>query len=226
MKNLNKIEKIVCVALTFLLGACSSAPFKVVSEPDQAEVFIVDASSKSEKKIGMTPLTKTRKDLAEQLKGQNQPGNLVNVVIKKDGFKTKDIWLPTSAGGHFPTSLNLKLTPSTSKSAEMKTASEIMERVFLAQQYAKTKQLERALIEIDKVLEQFPKFDRAMTMKAAILYGQNNMKESLKWYENALEVNPELTSAIQMSGKIRKSLRLPSRNSARLPSSKKSKAKL
>ena len=52
------------------------------------------------------------------------------------------------------------------------------------------------------------------------------MKESLKWYENALDVNPELKSAVEMSGKIRKNLRLPARSSARVPASRKAKAKL
>ena len=52
-------------------------------------------------------------------------------------------------------------------------------------------------------------------------------KDSLKWYEDALDVNPELQSAIEMSGKIRKSLRLPARsNSSRLPASKKAKVSL
>jgi len=174
----------------------------------------------------MTPLTKEKKELVEQLGEQAQAGALINVVVKKDGYRSKEIWLPTSASGHIPTALNLTLETSTSKSEEMRTAGDIMDKVFLAQQFANTKQLERALIEIDKVLESFPKFDRAMTMKAAILFAQKNMKESLKWYESALDVNPELKSAVEMSGRIRKSLRLPSRNSARVPASRKAKAKL
>jgi len=226
MKNLKNIPKAISIFTLLSLGSCSSAPFKVTSTPEQAEVFIVNPETKSEKRIGVTPLTKKKKDLIEQLGDQAQAGNLVNIKIKKDGYRSKEIWLPTAAGGHIPTALNLSLESSTSKSDEMQTASDIMEKVFLAQQFAKTKQLERALIEIDKVLEAFPKFDRAMTMKAAILYAQNNMKDSLKWYESALDVNPELKSAIEMSGKIRKSLRLPARSSARVPASRKAKAKL
>jgi len=224
MKNLKNIPKLISVVTLLSVGACSSAPFKVTSTPEQAEVFIVDAENKTEKKIGMTPLTKEKKDLIEQLGDQAQAGNLVNVVVRKDGYRSKEIWLPVAAGGHIPTALNLSLESSTSKSDEMKTASDIMDKVFLAQQFAKTKQLERAIIEIDKVLEAFPTFDRAMTMKAAILYAQQNMKESLKWYESALDVNPELKSAVEMSGRIRKNLRLPARSSARLPASKSAKA--
>jgi tetratricopeptide (TPR) repeat protein len=226
MKNLINIPKMISALALLSLGACSSAPFMVTSTPEQAEVYIVNAETKAEKKIGMTPLTKQKKELIEQLGDQAQAGNLVNVVVRKDGYRSKEIWLPVAAGGHIPTALNLSLETTTSKSDEMQTASDIMDKVFLAQQFANTKQLERALIEIDKVLEEFPKFDRAMTMKAAILYGQKNMQESLKWYENALDVNPELKSAVEMSGRIRKNLRLPARSSARVPAARTAKAKL
>lgn len=200
-----------------LLSSCGSTPFKVVSEPDQAQVFIVSGEPREEKPIGLTPLLKTDKDLEEYLKGQNFPGGLVNLVVKKDGYKTKDIWVPINAGGNLGTQLVLKLDETTSREDEMKTAQELLERLFLSQQFAKTSQLERALIEIDKILEVFPKFDRALSMKAAIHYAKGEFEESLKWYESALAVNPELKTAIDMAGKVRETLRLPTRIPDRLP---------
>lgn len=200
-----------------ILSSCGSTPFKVVSEPDQAQVFIVSGEPKEEKPIGLTPLIKTDKDLAEYLKGQNSPGGLVNLVIRKDGYKTKDIWVPINAGGNLGTQLVLKLDETRSSQDEMKTAQELLERLFLSQQFAKTSQLERALIEIDKVLAVYPKFDRALSMKAAIHYAKGEFEESLKWYESALAINPELKTAIDMAGKVRETLRLPTRIPDRLP---------
>ncbi len=203
-------------ALQFLAN-CGTTPFKVVSEPDQAQVFIVSGDPREEKPIGLTPLLKTDKDLEEYLKGQNFPGGLVNLVIKKDGYKTKDLWVPINAGGNLGTQLVLKLDETTSREDEVKTAQVLLERLFLSQQFAKTSQLERALIEIDKILEVFPKFDRALSMKAAIHYAKGEFEESLKWYESALAVNPELKTAIDMAGKVRETLRLPTRIPDRLP---------
>ncbi len=220
MKNtasINKIGSLVLGLLTTLTFGCSSVPFKVVSEPEQAEVFVV-TSEGVEKSLGLTPLTKTKKELEEVFQ-QNSPGELVKFVVKKDGFKRLDIMLPLNAGGSLGTQLNLTLAKTTSSADELKTAQNIIDQLFKAQQYARTKQLERALIEVDKILEQFPKFERAMTMKAAILYGQGQFRKSLKWYEGAVDVNPQLTSAMQMAAKIRKTLKMP----IRIPASKSTK---
>jgi tetratricopeptide (TPR) repeat protein len=211
MKNINfKNLKYIAIGLTYLtVMGCSSAPFRVISEPEQAEVFIV-GDDNVEKSIGATPLTKKNTELKDFLT-KNSPGELVNVIVKKDGFETRDIWLPLNAGGNLGAQINLKLVPSTSSSDKMNTAKQIIDQLFKAQQYARTEQLERAVIEVDKVLEKFPNFDRAMTMKAAILYGRGQFRESLRWYENAADVNPELKSAIEMAGKIRRTLKLPVR---------------
>ncbi len=193
----------------FFIG-CSSAPFKVVSEPDQAQVFIVDGDQ-NETLVGTTPLVKKKKEMSEFLRNSNSPGGLVNVVIKKDGFKTKDLMLPINAGGNLGTSLNLTMSPARSSLDEMKTAEGIIHKLFLSQQFARTQQFERALTEIDKIIEEFPKFERAMTMKAAILYAQGTFQESLTWYEKALAVNPDLKNAVEMAAKIRLTLKLPAR---------------
>ncbi len=215
----------VLAAIQFLTS-CGTVPFKVITEPEVADVYIVNPETKEEKNLGQTPLLKTDKDLSEHLKGQNYPGGLVNIIIRKDGFKAKDIWVPINAGGQLGTQLVLKLDPTTSSSDELKTAQDLLQKLFLSQQFAKSAQLERALIEIDKILEVFPKFDRALSMKAAIHYAKGEFEESLKWYENALAVNPELKTAIDMAGKVRDTLRIPNRLPAQTPSSNEIKATL
>lgn len=225
MKAMNyKLFTVVVIVASLGLSGCSSAPFKVVSEPDQAEVFIVDSKSNEEKLIGQTPLLKKKQELVEYLKDQNSPGSLVNIVVKKDGFKTKSIFIPLNGGGNLGTALNLKLSEGRSSTDEMKTASEIVDQLFLAQQFARTNQLERAAIEIEKILVKFPKFDRAMTMKAAILYAQGEFRESLQWYENAVDLNPQLKNAVKMAGKIRQNLKIPARLPAKINSSDKDSA--
>jgi tetratricopeptide (TPR) repeat protein len=214
---LNRISIISFFAVIALFSGCSSKPFKVVTEPEQAEIFIVDSEGQ-EKSVGLSPLMKKKKEMKMYFE-ENSPGELVNVLVKKDGYKSKNIFLPLNAGGNLGTQLNLTLSKGVSSEEELKTAEQLIEQVFKAQQYARADQLERALIEIDKALEKFPNFERAMTMKAAILYGQGQFKESLKWYENAIDENPELKSAVEMAGKIRKTLKLP----VRIPASKSSK---
>lgn len=211
MENqLLKIKALVLMTATLSLYGCASFSFKVVTDPDQAEVFIVDSGTNEPKTLGMTPLNKSGEELDEHLKGQNHPGGLVNIIIKKDGFKTKDIWVPVQAAGSLGAEIVLKLDPS-DQEVEMRTAKELVDGLFLSQQFANTKQFERALIEIDKVLAAYPQFDRALSMKAAIHYARGEFEESLKWYESALAVNPELKTAVDMAGKVRETLKTPTR---------------
>ena len=48
-------------------------------------------------------------------------------------------------------------------------------------------------------------------MKGAILYASKSYKESLESYEKALELDPSMTTALEMSSKIRKQLKMPNR---------------
>ena len=210
------MKKLVILTSFIFLCGCQTT-FKVLTEPDQADVFIIQDNV--EKPLGKTPLVKNNKELEELLKGQNAPGGLVNVVVKKDGFQTRNIWVPVNGGGALDSQLNIKLESGIDTKVELKTAQDILNKLFLSQQFARSQQLERALIEIDKVLEQFPEFDRAMTMKAAIYYAKGDFQESLKWYESALAINPELKSAVEMAAKVRKTLKLPTRLPPRTPAS-------
>ena len=214
MKKILRFGSIL-LASAYLMG-CQTT-FKVLTEPDQADVYLVQDAV--EKPLGKTPLVKNNTELEELLKGQNAPGGLVNVVVKKDGFKSKNIWVPVNGGGSLDSVLNLKLEAGLDSKVELKTAQDILKKLFLSQQFARSQQLERALIEIDKVLEEFPEFDRAMTMKAAIYYAKGDFKESLKWYESAIAVNPELKTAVEMAAKVRQTLKLPTRLPPRLPAS-------
>lgn len=214
--KMKHVTNFLVLAVTLVLTfGCGSGTLRVVSEPEQAEVFIV-TGSETPALIGTTPLVKSGKDLQEVLKGQDKPGGLVNVRVKKEGFKTSDFWVPVNAGGTLATNLVLKLEASNGE-VEMTTAKEVVRRLFLAQQFARDNQLERALIEIDKVLEMYPEFDRALTMKAAIYYAKGDFQESLKWYESALAINPELKNAVVMAGKVRETLKMPVKNPLRLP---------
>ncbi|MCB0421548.1 MAG: tetratricopeptide repeat protein, partial [Bdellovibrionales bacterium] len=90
-------------------------------------------------------------------------------------------------------------------------------QLFLAQKFARMKQFERALIAIDNVLVQHPTFDRALSMKGSIYFAKGEFKESLVWYEKAIDVNPELQGSVEMASKVRKRLNLPQVSRNRKP---------
>ena len=218
MIHMRMLKRFYVIGFLCALSACSTKPFKVVSEPQEAKVYFVDAN-KEKKLIGQTPFNKKERELKAIFVG-SQPGSLVQISVEKEGFEAKRLWLPLNVGGSLGASLNLTLdaenTAAKDKLASnFQNAREIVDGVFKAQRFARAKQSERALTEIDKVLENYPEFDLALAMKGAILYSRGEFKESLTWYDKALDQNSELKTAMEMSAELRKKLgRTPKRTQA------------
>ncbi len=208
-----KMINIITVSLVFYAG-CVSKPFKINSEPDNAEVSILIGEDREKKSLGQTPVIKTKKEIEELLDVDLNSGEVINIVFEKDGYRKKELWIPSVAGGNLGFDIEVSLQQGLSSKDETKTADQIIGKLFLAQNYARTQQFERAVLEIDKLLEDYPTLTRALTMKGAILYANNTLKESLETYEKALSLDPEIKSALEMSSKIRKKLKMPSRSLA------------
>ncbi len=209
MKRFKGLISVVTLVHLGVIGCASS--FKVTSQPEEAEIFLVDSETGETKRIGSTPLQKKSTELREELGDIGTPGGFVQLRIQKEGYETQDLWIPVSAGGALGTEINLSLraVDPEQTAEEIKKASEILERIFLAQQFARTQQFERAFIEIDKVLEAFPDLARAQSMKAAIYFARGDLNESLDWYERAIASDPQFTQAIEMAARVRQALNLP-----------------
>lgn len=209
------LKYLTVVAVTSLLVGCGSAPvFTVVSEPEAATVYVLDAQSGDKKKIGETPIEKEEDALKKEVGTLGKGGEFVELIVEKEGFESKKMLLPLSSSGSLRSSL--KVTLKTNEQAEKKldTVKNILDQLFLAQKFARLKQFERALIEIDKVLSEYPKFARALSMKGSIYFASGEFKSSMEWYDKAIEVDPEFNHAVEMSAKVRKQLKLPPRTPA------------
>ena len=86
---------------------------------------------------------------------------------------------------------------------EERLAKDVLDHLFLAQKLALSAQYERAQIEIDHILTDFPGFPRALSMRASIYFAQKNYTESLRWYEEALKSDPQMEDAVKMAAKVR-----------------------
>jgi tetratricopeptide (TPR) repeat protein len=140
----------------------------------------------------------------KQIIGPGVPsGQYLPITIEKPGFDSETVAIPASRFGTLITDVNIKLKAGTKREHEQNTAKMIIDRLFLAQKYALTQQFERAQAELDRILEDFPTFARAMSMRASIYYAQKNFPESLKWYELALKADPQMEDAVKVSAKIR-----------------------
>lgn len=198
-------QKIFTFLLLLVPLACSSK-FKVASEPPEAEVAVIVGANQERKVIGKTPLEMPATELSNFLGGQVPPGEFFTLQITKNGFAEKNLSIPATRYGTNLTLINVKLAPdeATKKNKEeMKSADDILKKLFLAQKMALANQHERALIELDKILEKFPGFARALSMKGSIYFAQQKYEESLKWYEEALRADPQMEDTIKITAKVR-----------------------
>lgn len=195
------------ISILLFVTACSTK-FIVVSDPPQAEVFIMDLKSGEKKTIGKTPIEMPVEDVKKSLTNKPTAGEFYTIVVEKPGFDAQTFSIPAGQFTTLVTSLDVKMKEGKSVK-ELKIAKEILDHLFLAQRFAVTGQFERSHIELDKIIVQFPSFARAYSMRASVFYAQKNYPESLKWYEEAIKLDPDLEEAVKMTAKIRSLLNLP-----------------
>ena len=193
--------KFVWVAILCLTCSCSSV-FTVKSDPLQADVMFKDPKSGEKKSLGKTPLSLPTQDVRAAVGEGISSGEFFTVSVEKDGFVSQTFSIPTTKFGTLVTELDVKLAKGTDVE-EQRTASDVLSRLFLAQKLALAQQYERAQIEIDKILVTFPKFARAYTMRASIYMAQKNYPESVKWYEEAIKIDPQMHEAVKMLARAR-----------------------
>jgi len=179
--------------------------FKVTSEPADAEVYVISGENKEKKLVGKTPLEIPIEEVTAALGAPISPGEFFTVEVSKVGFKPQSFNLPGNRFGTSVAQLDVKLLEGKSDH-EMQTAQDILNRMFLAQKLEVSLQYERALIELDQILTQYPTFARALSMKGSIYLAKKNYEESLKWYEKALKEDPLMDETIKLTVRVRELL--------------------
>jgi len=216
MKTYFYFKILALFALVLELSSCSTtSTFNVKSDPLQADVYFKLPKNGEKKTLGKTPIQMPMAELKQTLGDELAAGQYFTLIIEKQGFKSETVMIPASRFGTMMTDIEVSLKKGNDDQEE-KLAKDVLNRLFLAQKFALTQQFERAQIELDKILVDYPKFSRAMSMRASIFYVQKNYQESLKWYEEALKVDPQMDEAVKMTAKVRSALggRLPAEDRA------------
>ena len=196
-----KTHAFLIVAVLLTLTGCSSM-FKVVSDPIDAEVAVLIGEKKEKKVIGKTPLEIPTEELDKHIGAALKPGQFFTLEVSKPGFETQSFSLPSTTYGTTVTQLDVKLKSGETQN-NLATAQDLVKQLFLAQKFALSKQFERSLIELDRILLQYPNFARALSMKGSIYYAQAKYDESLKFYEEALKADPQMDETVRLAAKVR-----------------------
>lgn len=195
--------RVIVLFLTLALATGCSSKIKINSEPPEVTVHFIKGEVKEKKSLGKTPLEMPVAEFEEKVGPRDETSQFYTVEFTKEGFETQVLTIPYASSGTLLTELNIKLKKGDDKKQELTKAQELINQLFLAQKFAITKQFERALIELDKIIEKHPDFSRALSMKGSIYLAQKNYPESLKFYEQALKADPQLEETVKLAAKVR-----------------------
>lgn len=195
---------IISVVTLTVLSGCGSALI-VTSEPSSAKIFIRAQGGVDRVELGQTPLEMRTSELQEKAKINSNSGEYRELIIEAEGFESQKLFLPPARFTTLETKIFAKLEPA--KPAETAVGEQMVQHLFNAQQFAQASDFEKAQVELDSALKVHPKFVRALSMRGTVYYLQGNFLESLKWFEKALEVDPQYQDAVKMIAAIREKLK-------------------
>ncbi len=184
-----------------MINGCSHL-LVVKSEPVEADVYFVNPKTGDKKAVGKTPLNMSMSDVTTAVGPEMVSGEFFTLGVEKPGYITQTLTIPAGQFGTLVTDLRVVLKQGATPKEE-RLAKSVIDRLFLAQRFALSQQYERAQIELDKILVEFPGFARALSMRASIYFAQKNFTEALKFYEEALKSDPQMEDAVKMVAKVK-----------------------
>ena len=202
--NRNKVLFILKAALSLLFLGCSTS-LKIISEPQEVDIYIGEMGSEKRIHAGKTPLEISDADLEKKYKLSPSEMAFFQIYGQKKGYQSEKLLVPFGGWLQSSAAVRIFLKPGKEVGSDVE---RIVKTIFNAQKFVETRQLEKAQLELDKVINEYPHFARAMSMKAGIFYLQKQYDESKVWYEKALKEDPNTTDAIIMLDKIGKKLGL------------------
>lgn len=193
-------------AFSVLMSSCVTSKITVKSEPSESDVIVRAVGSEDRTPIGKTPLTISFREIQEKAKVDPSSGEFFELLIERKDHQSERFLIPSARMGHTETIVLAKLK---SGETEGRLVHRLLQHLFNAQKLANEREFERAQIELDKALGLDENFTRAMSLRGSIFFVQKRYEESLKWFQKALEVDPQFDDAIKMIAQIKKITNAP-----------------
>jgi tetratricopeptide (TPR) repeat protein len=195
------MKTLTLVATLIALAGCASS-LKVKTDPIDTEIYVLNRKTGEKKPLGKGPLEISAAEVRKKVGEEIRAGDYFELNVEKSGYIPEKLLVPVSKSGFMITSLEVTLKKSDLEK-QASTAKGALAHLVLAQRFASHGEFDRAQIQVDQLLADFPDFPRALSMRGSILYLQKNYDESLKWYEKAVAADPNMEDAVKMMSKIR-----------------------
>lgn len=172
---------------------------EIDTTPKEAELFLKNNMDGKEVKLGKTPY----KEELESVFGAVSGSNMVFLVIRKDGFQTREVLLTKSKD------IDIKIKAELKVSDEIKTIKEhdkLMIDLFKVQKLIRGKNFSGAIGQLEELEKDHQFFSIIPELKAIALYMNKDVEKALSMFRHAFSLNPQNVDAYHMKVYLEKQL--------------------
>jgi tetratricopeptide (TPR) repeat protein len=197
------------VLTLFVLGLSSCSFIKsgqqeisINSNPAEAEVGYLTANGDF-RSLGKTPLKLDQQQLSTLKKEDKQ---FSSFQIKKSGHAVENLLVDVRTNNKIDYFANLKpIDAWNDKELEVSStsANRLAQKIQMINQMVLKKEHDKALLQIDFLIQQFPKANTFYDMKGSVLLLMGKKTEATASYQKSLALNPDNVQAQRVLSKIK-----------------------
>lgn len=184
------------ILVSLLLINCSSAEIRINSTPTEAKVTLVSRDGQKED-LGLTPINKTRKSL-------NTRGPFL-IEIQKEGFETKNIFVPDSFYQSQVT-LQTQLSKPQNAAAVSNVAfdgNKIVREVSMIHNLIQRKEFTEAQSKLVNLTTDFPGYSALWSLLGNVYFLQRKWDQAFDAYTRASDLDPNAADVRSMLERLK-----------------------
>jgi tetratricopeptide (TPR) repeat protein len=170
----------------------------IKSQPDSAEIFIVDGSSKPVL-LGKTPF---ESDLEEIIRNYVKSSSFV-LELKKDGHDPYRVLVAKTANVDMALTATLELSQAITN---IKEHDFLMNELFDVQKLIRARNFTDAINKLEDLEKKNPRLSIIPELRATAMYLNKDVEGALSYYRKAFSVNPDNADAYRMKIYLEKKL--------------------
>ncbi len=178
------------LAIAAVSACATKSEVRVESNPDSAEVMIVD-SSRAIKRVGSTPMTLNSENAPQLFKEPLQ------ISVMKEGFKSTSVLLPeTSVNAQGRVVVQLRRDDAQLLNGATESVAEAQRMVF-KKRYPEAERL------LQESISKFPSVSVLHSLLGNVFYLQKNTARALESYQRAQMIDPNNAEVGKMIQKLK-----------------------
>ena len=192
------MQRFVFVFILLFSPLALAGKLTIKSQPDSAEIFIVDGSSKPVL-LGKTPF---ESDLEEIIRNYVKSSSFV-LELKKDGHDPYRVLVAKTANVDMALTATLELSQAITN---IKEHDFLMNELFDVQKLIRARNFTDAINKLEDLEKKNPRLSIIPELRATAMYLNKDVEGALSYYRKAFSVNPDNADAYRMKIYLEKKL--------------------